>query len=314
MMGSAVETLDRKLLKLVHRSGRIIDTYATAASINFDGRTLIQLELRDVTRERKALANAKMLAETLEARVEERTRELRLANHDLEAANRDLESFSYSVAHDLRAPLRSIVGFSALLGEDLADGQFEEATRHARRMSASALRMNELIDGLLAVARVTHGALADAPVDFNAMARVAAREAEPGATAHITIGPLPTVRGDAASLRQVWTNLISNAVKYSAKRPQPEIAIGCESGETAIVFYVRDNGAGFEPKHAGKLFGVFQRLHTEKEFDGTGVGLAVVRRVVERHGGSIWAEGAPDAGATFYFSLPVTRLVEPAAG
>lgn len=314
MMGSPDETLDRKLLKLRHRDGRIVDTYATAASINFDGRTLIQLELRDVTRERKALADAKMLAETLEARVEDRTRELSLSNLGLEAANRDLESFSYSVAHDLRAPLRSIVGFSSLLDEDLAGGQFEEVASHAKRISASALRMNDLIDGLLAVARVTHGALADAPVDFDAMAHAAARESKPDAAARITIDPLPAVRGDAASLRQVWANLISNAVKYSAKRSQPQIGVGCKTSPTEVVFYVSDNGAGFAQAHVNKLFGVFQRLHTTEEFEGTGVGLTVVRRIVERHGGRVWAEGAPDAGATFYFSLPVARLVTPAAG
>ena len=312
MMQRAGETLDRQLLKLHRRRGEPIETYATANSIDIEGRILIQLELRDVTRERRALAEVKSLAETLDARVVERTGELSLANAALAGANRDLESFSYSVAHDLRAPLRSIGGFAGLLRQDLESGTLDEALAYALRITDSALRMNELIDGLLAVARVTHGKLADAPVDFDAMVRAIVFEATPGDTVDLGISPLPTMRGDAASLRQVWTNLISNALKYSAKRATPKVDIGVTPGDTEFVFYVRDNGAGFEPAHAGKLFGVFQRLHTADEFEGTGVGLAGVRRIVERHGGRTWAEGTPGVGATFYFSLPAELVVEAA--
>jgi light-regulated signal transduction histidine kinase (bacteriophytochrome) len=139
------------------------------------------------------------------------------------------------------------------------------------------------------------------------------REAPPGPQVKLEVAALPVMRGDATTLRQVWRNLISNAIKYSAKRDKPEIEIACDLRDSEIVFHVRDNGAGFDPVYAQRLFGVFQRLHTAQEFEGNGVGLAVVRRIVERHGGRAWAEGRPGAGATFYFSLPASRIVAAAA-
>jgi PAS domain S-box-containing protein len=245
----------------------------------------------------------------LEARVAERTAALRDANHDLEATNRDLESFSYSVAHDLRSPLRSMAGFSQLLCMDLAEKSYDQIESHAQRITQSASRMSALIDGLLAVARVTHGALADASVDNAALVAEALKEATGSDKAQVNVGPLARVRGDIAALRQVWGNLISNAVKYSARRAHPQIDVGCMQDGQEVIFHVRDNGAGFDPAHAANLFGVFSRLHSASEFEGLGIGLAVVRRVVERHGGRVWAEGVPDAGATFYFALPAARVL-----
>ncbi len=305
----ANQTMPQQDLRMRRRNGETIDITATAASIDLDGQTMIQMELRDVTRERLALAQVRALNETLEARIAERTRELTQSNHDLEAANRDLESFSYSVAHDLRAPLRSMAGFASLLEMDVATGALDELPKHTARITQNAARMNALIDGLLAVSRVTHGELKDEAVDFARLTAEVISEAGPAANVRITVDPLPVMRGDTSALRQVWANLVSNALKYSARRAAPQVQIGAELRESEYVFHVRDNGAGFDPAYSQRLFGVFSRLHSSNEFVGTGVGLAVVRRVVERHGGHVWAEGRPDQGATFYFTLPAARNI-----
>ena len=282
---------------------------ATATSIDLDGQTMIQMELRDVTRERLAMAQVRALNETLEARIVERTRELTKANNDLETANRDLESFSYSVAHDLRAPLRSMAGFASLLEMDVATGALGKLPAHTARIMQNAARMNALIDGLLAVARVTHGELKDEDVDFARLVGETIRESHPGPAVRIEVDALPVVRGDTSALRQVWANLMANAIKYSAKREAPRVHVGIEERESELIFHVRDNGAGFDPSYSQRLFGVFQRLHSSHDFEGTGVGLAVVRRVIERHGGHVWAEGRPNQGATFYFTLPAARRI-----
>jgi light-regulated signal transduction histidine kinase (bacteriophytochrome) len=201
-----------------------------------------------------------------------------------------------------------MIGFAQLLDNDIAAGAMQDVVTHANRISLNASRMNALIDGLLAVSRVTHGALANARVDFAAMVADVLREAQVPAGTSVEVTALPQVHGDAATLRQVWTNLISNALKYSARRAHPEIHIGGERHGAEFEFRVRDNGAGFDPLYASRLFGVFQRLHSARDFEGTGVGLAIVRRIVERHGGRVWAEGRPDAGATFCFTLPVSRV------
>ena len=257
-----------------------------------------------------ALAQSNALAASLEQRVVERTADLSLANHGLQAANRDLESFSYSVAHDLRAPLRSIGGFAGLVSIDLESNDLEAVASHTKRIVSSVARMNQLIDGLLAIARVTHGALKMEAVHFRELVRDAIAEACPSADARFEVADLPVVRGDAAAFRQVWSNLISNAVKYSAKRVEPVIQISVSASGGEHIFQVRDNGAGFEPAYTSRLFGVFERLHSVQEFEGTGVGLAVVRRIVERHGGRVWADGEVDAGATFFFALPDSRVIE----
>ncbi len=294
--------------------GASIEVLSAAASIVLDGRTLVHAEIRDITRERRAFAEIRALNRTLEARVADRTSQLTIANRELATANGDLESFAYSVAHDLRAPLRTMDGFARLLEIDIATGDFNAVSAHVARIARNATRMNALIDGLLAVARVTHGPLADDQVDFAALLGEVMREAQPGAAVTVEIGALPRVRGDVAMLRQVWANLVSNALKYSAKREHPEVSISCKVREGETIFTVRDNGAGFDPRYASKLFGVFQRLHTAHEFEGTGVGLAVVRRIVERHGGRVWAEGKPDAGAAFHFSLPSQRIEQRGVG
>ncbi len=229
----------------------------------------------------------------------------------LEAVNKELEAFSYSVSHDLRAPLRHIDGFANLLTKRSAAVLDAQSQHYVATISAAAKQMGRLIDDLLSFSRMGRMALRRTPVDQNALIAALIQEGhydQNGANIAWDIAPLPTVTADAAMLRQVWSNLIENAVKYSGKNPRPRIAIGCLPADDHGVeqaFFVRDNGVGFDMAYADKLFGVFQRLHSSAEFDGTGIGLANVRRVIVRHGGRTWAEGRVGEGALFGFSLPV---------
>lgn len=219
----------------------------------------------------------------------------------------ELESFSYSVSHDLRAPIRAIEGFSQLLQDEHAAQLDDEGKRLLGVVRKNARRMGHLIDDLLDFSRLGRRPLATADVDMGALAREAADvacAAEPDRTFEVTIDPLPQVFGDRALLAQVWKNLLENAVKYSRGRAPAIIQISCETSETEVSFHVRDNGVGFDMKYVQRLFGVFERLHTGAEFDGTGVGLALVERIVRRHGGRVWAESVEGEGAVFHFSLP----------
>jgi light-regulated signal transduction histidine kinase (bacteriophytochrome) len=223
-----------------------------------------------------------------------------------EAANRELEAFSYSVAHDLRAPLRGIDGFSQALLEDYADKVDEEGRRHLNFLRQSAQQMGRLIDDLLGLSRVTRAELRRLPVDLSALARnVAAQlgKAEPDRQVEIVIGDGIAAEGDAPLLRIALQNLLGNAWKFTGRRAAARIEIGTMSVDGEAVYFVRDNGAGFDPAYQAKLFGVFQRLHSTQEFEGTGIGLATVKRIVSRHGGRIWATGEVDRGATFNFTL-----------
>jgi signal transduction histidine kinase len=251
-----------------------------------------------------ALAQARLLgavkshAADLEARVRERT-------EALQAANKELESFSYSVSHDLRSPLRAVDGYAQMLQEDYGSRLDEEGRRLLAVVRDSSLRMGRLIDDLLAFSRLGRQEPAKRPIDMTSLAREVIDELPGSRAAAIELPALPPAHADRALLKQVWANLVSNALKYSGKRPGPRIEIGGEQNGTENVYWVRDNGVGFDMKYAGKLFGVFQRLHRQDEFDGTGVGLAIVQRVVARHGGRVWAEGKPGDGACFHFSLPL---------
>jgi len=224
----------------------------------------------------------------------------------LESANGELESFSYSVSHDLRAPLRAIDGFSLMLLEDCGPQMDEQGRRYIATIRASTRRMGQLIDDLLAFSRVGRQPLHKAVVDMTRLAREAAAEAvrETGAAPpELIIRELPPAFGDSSLLKQVWLNLIGNAVKYSSKTPSPRVEVTSQSTGGVTVYRVRDNGAGFDMRYAHKLFKVFQRLHGQDEFAGTGVGLALVQRIVVRHGGRIWAQSAPGEGATFQFTV-----------
>jgi light-regulated signal transduction histidine kinase (bacteriophytochrome) len=227
---------------------------------------------------------------------------------ELEVVNAELEAFSYSVSHDLRAPLRHVTGFAGLL-EERTNGELDpQCIRYVQTISQAAKRMGQLIDDLLAFSRIGRGQLVRRSVPLNELVREARDEVTADvAHRHIEwqIADLPVVEGDPAMLRLVMINLLSNAVKYTSPRSQATIEIGARVGiQDDVIIFVRDNGVGFDMQYAGKLFGVFQRLHSAEEFDGTGIGLANVQRIVHRHAGRVWAESELDQGATFSFSLP----------
>lgn len=251
----------------------------------------------------RLLQEATQHAQTLERRVVERTAQL-------EAVNRELEAFSYSVSHDLRAPLRHVHGYVDLLAREAGEGLTEKARRYLATISAASREMATLIDDLLAFSRLGKTEMHEAALDLPPLVAEVSRsleQAHPGRRISWRVSPLPRVYGDPALLRQVLINLLGNAVKYSGPRDPAEIEVGCAGMEAErAVLFVRDNGVGFDPAYAHKLFRVFQRLHRADEFEGTGIGLAIVQRVVARHGGRTWAEGALGSGATFYFTLATT--------
>jgi light-regulated signal transduction histidine kinase (bacteriophytochrome) len=247
-----------------------------------------------------AQAEIRTLNAELEARVEQRTDELVVANENLEA-------FTYSVAHDLRSPLRTLSGYSEALTEDYGDRLDETGRWYTERIQAATERMGTLIDDLLLLAQVSRAEMSLGPVDLSAEVTAIAGELqarEPGRRVRFAIHDGVWANADRTLIRTVLQNLIENAWKYSGKRDGATIEFGATAAEDAgVCCYVRDNGAGFDPAFAGKLFQPFQRLHAVTEFPGTGIGLASVRRIIERHGGRVWAEGAVGRGATFYFTL-----------
>jgi PAS domain S-box-containing protein len=224
----------------------------------------------------------------------------------LESANNDLESFSYSVSHDLRAPLRAVNAYTQIILDEYSSQFDVELKRLFLVIQTRAQRMDRLINDLLAFARMGKRTVNKVSLDFDKQVRqvIAELEGQGKINANIVIHPLKSARGDAGLTYQVWTNLISNAIKYSGKRTTPLIEIGFAESPNEYIYSVKDNGTGFNMDQAHKLFGVFQRLHDNNDFEGTGIGLAIVKRVIAKHGGSVWAEGEPDKGATFYFSLP----------
>jgi PAS domain S-box-containing protein len=258
---------------------------------------------RDVTARREAEAEIRRLNESLEARVKERTAQL-------ESANVDIESFSYSVSHDLRAPLRAIDGFIAILQEDYASKLDPEGLRLFGVVSDNARKMGQLIENILAFSRASRHELIVAPLDMNALAQQVWTELEPqraGRGIEFRLADLPAASADRTALHQVMQNLLGNAVKFSRGRAAAIIEVEGRREGNENIYSIRDNGAGFDMAYAGKLFGLFQRLHGMDEFEGSGVGLAIVKRFVAKHGGRVWAEGKPGAGATFSFSLPLTE-------
>ena len=258
----------------------------------------------DVTERRLADEKIQQLNAWLEQRVRDRTSQL-------EATNRELEAFSYSVSHDLRAPLRAVIGFVRLIQNIYADALDAEGHRLLGVVAGEALRMGRLIDDLLEFSRMGRQQMAHTSIDMAAMVcaefeslTLASTEAAPC----LILKPLPQAQGDPVMLRQVFANLIGNAVKFTRRQASATIEVGGTSHEGWTTYYVKDNGVGFDEKYSHKLFGVFQRLHSADHFEGNGVGLALVQRIVHRHGGQVRAEGKPDAGATFYFTLPTSPL------
>ncbi len=278
----------------------------------FDLRVILRVLARTQGMLRLRRENAALLE-----RLSARTEELEAANRDLSVANRELEAFSDSVSHDLRSPLRTIDGLLRVVQEDFGDGIPPEARRHLETVAAQASRMSELTEDLLRLSRLGREPLSKHPVDIRGLVQQVVDElhaAEPVRQLDIRIGELPAAEADPSLLRQVWVNLVANALKFTRRRENALIEIGgaAQAGDKGRgpggaehkLYSIRDNGAGFDPRRAERLFGIFQRLHAAKDFEGTGVGLSITRRIIERHGGSIWAESEPDRGAAFYFTLP----------
>jgi light-regulated signal transduction histidine kinase (bacteriophytochrome) len=241
-------------------------------------------------------------------KVKERTTELRKTNDDLQSVNRELEAFAYSVSHDLRAPLRHIAGFTELLQKHSDSVLDDKGRDHIGMIRTAANRMDNLVDDLLAFSRIGRAETQTTTIDLAQLVNEVVSEIAPdikGRNLLWRVGSLPICSGDRSMLRLVFANLISNAVKFTRTRDQAEIEIGSlDHGPDRMVVFVKDNGVGFDMKYEAKLFGVFQRLHSQEAFEGTGIGLATVQRIIHRHGGRVWAEGSINGGATFYVALP----------
>lgn len=282
------------------KNGRQFTVETRMTVVRENGCILVLEANRDITERRRHEDAIRQLNADLERRVVQRTSEL-------EVANRELEAFSYSVSHDLRAPLRAVDGFSQAVIEDYSGQLPEEGQRYLETIRTSAQKMGTLIDDLLTFSRLSRAPLRRQTVHVTQLVRDILDDLQPpqaGRDLTITVGALPPCAGDPSLLRQVWINLLSNALKYTLKRAPAVVEIGCQQDGDGLTYFVRDNGTGFDMRYADKLFGVFQRLHRAEDYEGTGVGLAIVQRIVHRHGGRIWADAALDRGATFFFTLP----------
>lgn len=332
--GKRWETVE---IEIQHKDGSIKNVLWNSANIYDDNKNLIATIAQgsDITDRKLAETELRNMKEKLELEVQRRTaqleekvekldksqqamlfmvedlnevtEELKEERRKLELSNKELEAFSYSVSHDLRAPLRAIDGFSKFLFEDYSDKIDEEGHRLLRIIRENANKMDKLIADMLNLSRLSRMEMNYASINMQSMAESIYYETateEQLKEFEIEIHKMPEVKADSSLIKQVWINLIGNALKYSKKSEQKKIEIGAEELESKIVYWVKDYGAGFNEKYLSKLFGVFQRLHSEKEFEGTGVGLAIVQRIIHRHGGEVWAKGEVNKGATFYFSLP----------
>jgi PAS domain S-box-containing protein len=260
------------------------------------GAQMILLAIEDITERKKAEDEIKKLNEDLKRRAIE-----------LESAYKELETFSYSVSHDLRTPLVVIGGFSRLLLEKYSNHLDVKGQQFLSTIHSGTQKMLQLIDDLLTFSRSEHQQMKPSDIDMGELAKAVFEELKsiiPEQTLRLDIKTLSPARGDQSMIRQVFANLLSNAVKFTRPKGAGVIEIGCIVKENQNIYYVKDNGVGFDMQYAGKLFGAFQRHHTVNEFEGTGVGLAIVQRIIERHGGQVWAEGKVNEGATFYFTLP----------
>lgn len=300
----------RFIKRYLHKNGSVVwaDESSRIGGRDVDGRpTYLVTSVVDISGRKRVDEELARHREHLEELVKVRTAELTKANQDLQAANVELEAFSYSVSHDLRPPLRAIDGFSRILVEDYGDKLDDEGKRIIGVVHDGTVKMSRLIDDILAFSHASRQQMTPVAVDMETSARSALDELRPvtaGRNLKIDIKPLPQARGDAAMLQRVWTGLLDNSIKFTAPKPEAVIEIGgkVEAGEA--IYWVKDNGIGFDMQYAGKLFGVFQRLHGPDEYPGTGIGLAIVKQIVTRHGGRVWAEGRPGEGASFYFALP----------
>ena len=293
LLGATVEMIGRR------RDGTEFPLELSLATWESNGAPFFTAFIRDITKRKHAEKTITQLNEDLKKYTEQ-----------LQAMNQELEAFSYSVSHDLRAPLRAIDGFSRILIEEHAGSLSPEAQRLLNVVRSNTQQMGTLIDDLLAFARLSRQSFDCTTIDMAAVAQVALEElkkAEPRARVPVTIHPLKPAQGNVSLIQQVMINLISNALKFSRLRAQPRVEIGCFPDRNENTYFVKDNGVGFDMAYADKLFGVFQRLHSVEEFEGTGVGLAIVKRIINRHSGRVWVDAKADEGATFYFTLPAAN-------
>jgi PAS domain S-box-containing protein len=295
----------RELLETILPQKSAFDNYEVEHDFTGVGRRIMLLNARQIQR---VWGKERIILLAIEDITERKAIEagLEKTRGELETANKELEAFTYSVSHDLRAPLRGVLGFSRILVDEHAAQLPAEVQRYLNLVLSNTLQMGRLVDDLLTFSRFSRQAMAKSLVDPAVLVQEAFEmlcSGPPKRPVHMTVGELPACQGDRGLLKQVFVNLLSNALKFTRDRDPAVIEVGSGSMDGQIMYFVRDNGAGFNMRYVGKLFGVFQRLHSAEAYEGTGVGLAIVQRIVHRHGGRIWAEGEVDKGATFFFTL-----------
>jgi len=299
-------------LAIRHVSGKVTDVLYNASLYRDDNGAVagVFAAARDVTERKRAEAELAVYHQHLEDLVAQRTAEIQSTNKRLEGANQELETFAYSVSHDLRTPLRAVDGFSRILLEDYASTLDAEGQRVVNVIREGTRKMAQMIDDILAFSRAGRLELSVRAIDMEELVREALKTLEPalaGSSVKVEIKSLPASQGDGPMIQRLWTNLLDNAIKFTRTKPGGVVEVGAQAGDNETIYYIKDNGVGFDMQYGHKLFGVFQRLHGPEEFPGTGIGLAIVKRIAERHGGRVWAEGKVGEGATIYFALPKGR-------
>jgi len=302
---ATAESKDYKFLIQGYDEGAVdymfkpLDPYVVRSKVS----VLLRMQLQ-----KRELIEKNIMLQNAEKQIRELNQGLTISLRQLEATNNELEAFSYTVSHDLRAPLRGLNGYSRMLEEDYGNVLDAEGKRLLGNIQRNATKMGMLIDDLLEFSRLGRKQIRTVPVNMEALVKeiVADVLQDQQSKAEVVIEKLPDAPADLSLIRQVWVNLISNAVKYSRKKEQPRVDIGFSIANDEVTYFVKDNGAGFSMKYADKLFGVFQRLHSPSDFEGTGIGLATVHRIITKHGGKVWADAKEKEGATFFFTLPLS--------
>jgi PAS domain S-box-containing protein len=311
--GSDAEKLYQEVLK-TRKPGSVDNKYGMGGKPHFfeisayPAQNGVSVFVKDITERKRMEEELRQHKDHLEDLVKERTVKITEMNKQLELANKALESFSYSVSHDLRAPLRSIDGFSRTLLEDHSEKLDAESKRLLDTIRRNTDKMKQLIEGLLSLSRLERQKMKKSEIKMDALAKdefKVIRDRAPGRQIELKVGKLPPAHGDTAMICDVFANILDNAVKFTRPRRKAVIEVGGRVEGNENVYYVKDNGVGFDMRYADRIFGAFQRLHKVEDFKGTGIGLATVRRVIHRHGGRVWAEGEVGKGATFYFTLPI---------
>lgn len=293
-------------VEVINQSGERVPVEISASVVDIGGKKIIQGVFRDITKRKRAEEELQKHREHLEELVKVRTDDLEQTNKQLQNAIKELESFSYSISHDLKAPLRAISGFSNMLLEDYTEKLDEKGKHNLNVINDNVIRMGQLIDDILKYSRLSRQPLNRSEIDMTRLSEgvfLELQEGCAGRTVNFKVNTLPSCNADRVMIKQVLINLISNAIKFTRVREVAEIEVGSRQDENETVYYIKDNGIGFDIKYAEKPFDLFQSLHSTKDYEGTGVGLAIVQRLVHRHGGKVWAEGKVDEGATFSFTM-----------